>query len=180
MNAKFIVPLACAALAAAAPVAGAQTLPAETAPVPTVAEAQSTTATVTEKSEPAQAMPSNGVQIPAPPAGKGQIVFFRPGRFIGAAVSWKLLDGTTELGKVGNARYLVVTMEPGLHDLVMDFGTKGKLRIEVDAEETYYIECGIAMGVLVNHPDLIPSTRDGFDSISAKLKPAKTAKLAEP
>jgi hypothetical protein len=89
-------------------------------------------------------------------------VFFRPGRFIGAAVSWKLLDGTTELGKVANAHYLVATLDPGAHDLVMDFGTKGKLHMEVDPDETYYIECGIALGALLNHPDLIPSTQDGF------------------
>ena len=171
MKPKFLVTLVCAALAAAS-VAGAQALPAEPAPNLPVAEAQSTAPTVAEKSGPA---PLSGVQIPPPPAGKGQIVFFRPGRFMGAAASWKLLDGTTGLGKVGNARYLIATMEPGTHELVMDFGTKGRLRIEVDPDETYYIECSISMGALLNRPDLILSTRDGFDAISAKLKPAKPA-----
>jgi hypothetical protein len=175
MKLKFLALLACAALIAA-PVANAQTPTVEPVPVPPATEAQPPAPAVAESSEPAKAVPSSGVEIPPAPAGKGQIVFFRPGRFIGAAVGWKLLDGTTELGKVGNARYLVVTLEPGVHDLVMDFGTKGKLRIEVDPDETYYIECGIALGALLNHPDLIPSTRAGFDAIAAKLKPAKVGK----
>ncbi len=175
MKFKLFATFACAALMAAYG-AAAQTPSAEPAPAPPVSEAPPVAAPSPAQSEPAQAPPLAGVQIPAPPAGKGQIVFFRPGRFIGAAVSWKLLDGTAELGKVGNARYLVVTLEPGAHDLVMDFGTKGKLRMEVDPDETYYIECGIAMGALLNHPDLIPSTQAGFDAIVAKLKPAKAAK----
>lgn len=175
MTSRLFALLTCAVLVAA-PVAGAQTPTTEPAPIPPAAEAQPTAPAVAEPSEPNKTAPSTRVEIPPAPAGKGQVVFFRPGRFIGAAVSWKLLDGATELGKVGNARYLVVTLEPGVHDLVMDFGTKGKLRIEVDPDEIYYIECGIAMGALLNRPNLIPSTRDGFDAISAKLKPAKPAK----
>jgi hypothetical protein len=139
----------------------------------TFAEAQTSGPIADQGSELVQSGQSTAVQIPRPPAGKGQIVFFRPSRFVGAAISWKLLDGTTVLGKVGNGRYLVVNLEPGPHELVMDFGPKGTLRMEVDPDETYYIECGIEMGAFVNRPDLIPSTKEGFDGISGKLKPAK-------
>ena len=186
MKSVLLTLFACAALVVA-PAATAQTVAAEPPPSAPATEAPAATPPIAAASPPnassnaekagqAKAAASADVLIPAAPPGRGQIVFFRPGRFAGAAVSWKLLDGATALGKIGNARYLVVTLEPGIHELVMDFGTKGSLRIEIDPDETYYVECGIAMGVLLNHPNLIPSTRDGFEAIAAKLKPAKVVK----
>ena len=189
MNFRHLALLATAALAVApaawsqTPAPEAQPAPATAAPppppepgaAPTEAQTPAPAPVPTPTSAPAPATAGPAAAgIAAPTAGKGQIVFFRPSRFIGMAVAWKLLDDKTELGKVANGRYLVVTLEPGAHDLVMDFGTKGKLHMEVDPDETYYIACGIAMGALLNHPDLIPSTREGFEAIAGKLKPAKS------
>lgn len=190
MSSRYLALLAAAALAVApaawsqTPAPEAQPAPATAAPpppppepgaAPAEAQAPAPPAAPAPAPAPAPASAQPAVAGIAPPAaGKGQIVFFRPSRFIGMAVAWKLLDDKTELGKVANGRYLVVTLEPGAHDLIMDFGTKGKLHMEVDPDETYYIECGIAMGALLNHPDLIPSTREGFEAIAGKLKPAKS------
>ena len=149
--------LAAVAALTLAPAAWSQT-PAEPAPAAAAA---------------AKAGPAAGVA--APPAGKAQIVFFRPGRFIGAAVGYKLSEGEAKLGKVSNGRYLVVTVEPGTHTFVMDFGTKGDMRMEAEPDETYYVECGLQMGALLNHPNLIPSTKEEFERFASKGKPQKAA-----
>ena len=55
----------------------------------------------------------------------------------------------------------------------MDFGTKGDIRLEIEPDETYYLECGIAMGALLNHPNLIPSSATEFAKFAVKGKPQK-------
>ena len=50
-----------------------------------------------------------------PPDGKALVVFFRPGKFVGAAIGFKVREGEKELGKLRNSKYFVATVEPGAH-----------------------------------------------------------------
>ena len=118
---------------------------------------------------PAAAAASSAL-IPAPQAGKGQVVFFREKKFVGAAMSYKVREGEAELGKLSNGSYLVLEVEPGTHQYHMQGETKDVLTLEVEAGETYYVQGGISMGVLAGRPNLSPSDQAAFEAMAPKLK----------
>lgn len=112
-------------------------------------------------------------RIAPPPAGKGQIVFFRPSKFVGGAVGYKVREGATELGKLRSGKYFVVAVEPGAHEYTVHSEAKDILNLEVEAGETYYVQGTITMGILAGRPNLSPSTQEAFEAIADKLKLAQ-------
>lgn len=134
------------------------------------AAAPSAAATVSASAKSAAA--SSGL-IAAPPAGKGQIVFFRPAKFVGGAVGYKVREGAVELGKLRSGKYFVVAVEPGAHEYTVHSEAKDILNMEVEAGETYYVKGTVTIGILAGRPNLSPSTVAEFDEIAGKLKLAK-------
>ena len=108
--------------------------------------------------------------VGTPPEGKGQIVFFRPSKFVGGAIGFKVREGTTELGKLRSGKYFIAAVEPGTHEYTVHSETKDVLTLEVEAGETYYVQGTITMGVLAGRPNLSPSDATTFNGMSAKLK----------
>jgi hypothetical protein len=150
----FVAPIAIAQDAAqAAPAAATSAPAAEAAPVDT----------------PAPAAPAAGF-IPPPAEGKGQVVFFREKKFVGAAISYKVREGDAELAKLGNGSYIVLAVEPGKHDYHMQGETKDVLTLEVEAGETYYVQGSISMGIVAGRPNLSPSDQASFEALAPKLK----------
>jgi hypothetical protein len=101
-------------------------------------------------------------QIGAPATGKAQIVFFRPGTIIGAALGCTVHENGREVARLGAGKYYVVTADPGKHV----FSTKGQaadtLNLEVESDETYFVKCKIGNGTISGAPELEPSDRDSF------------------
>lgn len=123
---------------------------------------------------PAAATLPNG--IAAPPEGMGQIVFFRPGKMMGAALGFIVRENDQELGKLRNATYFVHTTTPGQHSYVVHSEAKDVMNIEVEAGETYFVSGSLGMGVIAGRPNLSPSDQAAFVAASKKLKPAKPLK----
>lgn len=140
------------------------------AAAPAAAPSAAATASASASAKPAAA--SSGL-IAAPPAGKGQIVFFRPAKFVGGAVGYKVREGAVELGKLRSGKYFVVAVEPGAHEYTVHSEAKDILNMEVEAGETYYVKGTITIGILAGRPNLSPSTVAEFDEIAGKLKLAK-------
>lgn len=159
--------LCCASFSLAAePVAATSAVAAPEAPAPaaaTPAAAPEAAASAPAPSEPAAAAPADG-------AGTGTIVFFRPSKFVGAAVGFKVREGTTELGKLRNGKYFVLHVKPGTHEYVVHSETKDTLVLEVEAGQTYYVQGTLGMGVVAGRPNLSPSDQGTFEAIKAKLK----------
>ncbi|SBV49850.1 Protein of unknown function (DUF2846) [Xanthomonas bromi] len=107
------------------------------------------------------------------PADKAQIVFFRPSKFAGGAVGFKVREGETELGKLRSGKYFVSLVAPGAHQYTVHSEKKDVLNIEVDAGETYYVQGGITMGILSGRPNLSPSDQATFDGMASKLERAE-------
>lgn len=127
-----------------------------------------------ETTAPASAATSaTASMIGAVPEGKGQVVFFRPSKFMGAAVGFIVREGQVELGKLRNGNYFVAAVEPGTHQYIVHSEAKDILTLEVEAGETYYVQGSIAMGVMAGRPNLSPSDRATFDAVASKLKPSK-------
>lgn len=108
--------------------------------------------------------------VSAPPDGKGHVVFFRPSKFTGAAIGFKVREGATELGKLRSGKYFVAVVEPGTHEYTVHSEAKDVLTLEVEAGETYYVQGTITMGFMAGRPNLSPSDAATFDGMSGKLK----------
>lgn len=106
----------------------------------------------------------------APSTDMGTVVFFRESKFAGAAVSFKVREGETELGKLSSGSYFVSKVAPGQHAYTVHSEAEDVLNLEVEAGEVYYVRGSISMGVLVGRPDLAPSDAATFESMRPKLK----------
>lgn len=111
---------------------------------------------------PAFASSDAPVVIPAPPAGKGQIVFYRTGTIMGAAMGCAVNEGGQKISSLGAGRYFVLVTEPGRHEYTVKSEAKDVLALEVESDETQYAMCKIKMGIMAGRPDLRPSTEAEF------------------
>jgi hypothetical protein len=141
----------------------------------TMAVAVPTTMAVAAKKEMA---PKMAVAVPAPPAGKGQVVFFRPSA-MGMAIRCTIREGGKMIGRVGNGKYFVMVAEPGPHKYTTKTEATDELNVEVEPDETTYVKCKIAAGIMAGRPNLSPSTPAEFDGKSAKLKLQDPAEMAK-
>ena len=112
-------------------------------------------------------------EIGQPPAGHGQIVFFRPSKFVGMAVSFKVREAGKELGLMKNGSYFVIAATPGRHEYEVHSEAKDILPVEVEAGEVYYVSGSLSMGVMVGRPNLTPADAAAFEAVRAKLKMSK-------
>lgn len=128
----------------------------ETAPVAPAPESPAETA-APATSEAAAA------RVPPPPAGKGQVVFFRASKLAGMALTFSIREGDKGVAKVGNGTYAIVAADPGPHAYTMESEATDTLNLEVDDGETLYVEHTIGMGIMMGRPHLTPATQADFD-----------------
>lgn len=162
-------PVVAQAQSAAAPQAAPQQAEAAAA----VEEAQPVAEPVAAAELAAVAVSAAAGAIGTPPSGKGQIVFFRPSKFAGGAIGFKVREGQTELGKLRSGKYFVAVVEPGQHQYTVHSEAEDVLTLEVEAGETYYVQGTINMGFLVGRPNLSPSDAVTFNGMAGKLKLAQ-------
>jgi hypothetical protein len=101
------------------------------------------------------------ISIPTPPAGKGQIVFFRPGG-MGFAIGCSVNENGQKVSSLGAGKYFIMVTDPGKHEFTVKSEAKDVLALEVEADETQYASCKIKMGIMVGRPDIRPSTEEEF------------------
>jgi len=116
-----------------------------------------------------------GADIPPPPPGKGEVVFFRPNEYVGWAVWFNNRENGKALGKLTNGVYFVTVADPGPHTYTAATENKDMLKLEVDPGEIYYVEGTVTMGVFVGEADISPSDQDEFVKAAHKLKEVKSA-----
>jgi hypothetical protein len=134
---------------------------AETAPPAETAPAAETPA----PQAPAVALPAG---ISAPPEGKGQVVFFRPSRFVGGALSFTVREGEQDLGRLPNGRYFVHVAEPGIHEY--EIGRNDTMRMEIEPGVTYYAMQNTQMGVVAGRAVLSPSDQAAFEAALPRIR----------
>ncbi|MEZ5459443.1 MAG: DUF2846 domain-containing protein [Steroidobacteraceae bacterium] len=119
------------------------------------------------------------VESPAEPApadtateasGTGTVVFFRPSKFVGAAIGFKVRENGQELGKLRNGKYFVLQVAPGVHQYEVQGEAKDVLTLEVEAGETYYVQGVLGAGIMAGRPNLTPSDANTFEALKPKLK----------
>ncbi len=119
---------------------------------------------------PAPSAPAATDAAAATDSGSGTVIFFRPSKFIGAAVGFKVRENATELGKLRNGKYFVLKVAPGVHQYEVHSETKDVLTLEVEAGQTYYVQGVLGVGIVAGRPNLTPSDAATFEGMKAKLK----------
>ncbi|WP_395645119.1 DUF2846 domain-containing protein [Terricaulis sp.] len=157
---------ACVAAAAMAGVAFAQDT--TTAPAEQTATEQTAAAPEQAADETTNVGPALPSMISAPPEGKGQIVFFRPNRFVGAALSFTVRENDAALGRLPNARYFVHVAEPGIHEY--EIGRNDTMRIEIEPGATYFVMQNTTMGVVAGRAVLTPSDQAAFEAAVGRMR----------
>lgn len=111
-------------------------------------------------------------RITAPPAGRGQIVFFRSAKTPKPANTLRIRESGIERGRLASGRYLVQVVPPGRRIYAVSPQKAGALALKVEEGKTYYVEAFVATGRGVNHARLSPSNAHAFEGQFKKLKPA--------
>jgi len=106
--------------------------------------------------------------ISPPPEGMGQVVFFRPSRFVGAALSFTVREAEQDLGRLPNARYFVHVATPGIHEY--EIGRNDTMRMEIEPGETYYAIQSTQMGVVAGRAVLSPSDQAAFEEALPRMR----------
>jgi hypothetical protein len=104
----------------------------------------------------------NGIALPPPPPGKGQIVFFRSGTIMGAAMGCSVNEKGQKISSLGAGKYFIMVAEPGRHQFMVHSEAKDVLALEVEPDETQFATCKIKMGLMAGRPDIRPSTEAEF------------------
>jgi hypothetical protein len=155
----------------------AQPPPADTA-TPSTAKTPAPALAVAAPDATASAAAKGGfitVDVPSPPDGKGEVVFFRKRDPLGSAVWFNVREnGGEQLGKLTNGVYFVVSADPGPHTYTAATENTDNVRLVVAPGETYFVEGTITTGVFIGHANLNPSDRASFDKVSQKLKLSPT------
>ncbi|WP_324809519.1 DUF2846 domain-containing protein [Sphingomonas sp. LY29] len=118
------------------------------------------------------------IVLPSPKPGLGQVVFFRPGG-MGAAMKCTVRENGKMVGRVHGNRYYVVDAAPGVHTYTAKSEATDAVTVQVEPDETSFVKCKIAMGMMVGRPNLSPGTEEEFTKLSPKLKPMDAAMIAE-
>lgn len=108
--------------------------------------------------------------LPAPPAGQGQIVFWRPGSIVGAALGCGVNVGKERISALGRGKYFLLNLTPGPYEFNAKSEAKDTLNLEVEPGEVYFVKCTIRMGIMTGRPNLAPSNLAEFAAKKADLK----------
>lgn len=116
--------------------------------------------------------PTGPIAIPPPPPGRGQVVFFRPRSPLRVGPWFNVRENGKLVGKLTNGVYFVQVTTPGMHTYTarLEPELKDHLTLEVDAGETYFVEGGLAGGLVIGAADLTPSTRQRFETVAKHFR----------
>jgi hypothetical protein len=122
---------------------------------------------------------AKGAVVPPPAAGMGQVVFFRPGKFVGSAIRCTVREDGKMVGRAGNGKYFVLPAAPGPHRFTTKTEATDTLNVEVEPDETTFVKCSIGMGVMAGRPNLSPATAEDFGKVAHKIKLVDTEDMAK-
>jgi hypothetical protein len=127
-------------------------------------------ATAVQDSTAQDTKPAAGAaQIPPPPPGMGQVVFYRSS-MIGALISCRVREGDKVVNKLPPGKYFIHQTTPGVHEYNVKAEAKDVLRVAVEEGETQYARCAIGMGFMTGRPNLSTQNREDFDKRGKSLK----------
>jgi hypothetical protein len=92
--------------------------------------------------------------IPAVPAGKGRIYFYRADTIFGGAITSDILLNGNVVGKSERGSFFYVDANPGNFKATASTEVERELSFALAAGETKYVKSSVSMGVLVGRVNL--------------------------
>lgn len=96
---------------------------------------------------------------------------------MGGAIKCTVREDGKMVGRVGPNRYYVIDAEPGVHTFTAKSEATDAVTIQVEADETAFVKCKIAMGLMVGRPNLSPAVELDF-SKETKFEAMDAVKMA--
>lgn len=95
--------------------------------------------------------------IPAVPATKGRIYFFRPDTFVGGAVTSDIRLNGKVVGVSERGSFFFVDEDPGSCTVITSTETEKQLTFVLERGQTRYVQTSVSIGVLVGriNPELV-------------------------
>jgi hypothetical protein len=94
-------------------------------------------------------------ELPQLESGKGLVVFYRLGKFGGAAIRFNLNHTEGFMGQLLNDTWLYKSVEPGAQTFWSQVISQDSITISVEAGKTYYVKGVVKMGVLAGRPTFV-------------------------
>ncbi len=127
----------------------------------------------------AQGTPSTEVSSAAQGTNSQATVYvYRYKQFVGKALSPSVYCDDTELARMENGRYFVVTLAPGKY-LFHSNDKQAGIALDLKAGEKYYIRLEIATGFMKGHGRLIAVVPEQGSYEIQKLKPLDSDKVKD-
>lgn len=108
----------------------------------------------------------NTIQLPKPPSGKSQVVWFRKGG-VGPIVGCSVKENKEKISSLGTGRYFIMVTEPGPHTFEVASEATDTLTLELKPDETKFASCKIAMGLFIGRPKIDASTEEEFRKVKS-------------
>ncbi len=102
------------------------------------------------------------VTVPAPPAGKAEIVFFRPSGFAGSAISCAVSENGAKLSSLPPGRFTVILADTGRHTYSVSSEATDQVFFDLKSGDVKYVKCTVQMGFWVGRPKLDVAIQDEF------------------
>ncbi len=109
-------------------------------------------------------------ELPLVEQGRGLIVFYRPGRMGGAALTYQVHEGEQLIGVLRSGTYFYHHCDPGTHTFWAQTVVRNSVAIDVVEGEMQYIKGDVTMGLFAGHPRLVVVKPDKGEAAVAKLK----------
>lgn len=109
----------------------------------------------------------------------GLLVFFRPSRVYGLALSPSVYVDGRQIARLDNGRYCSLYVSPGSHITTSSMKKESALDLDVKASEAIYLEMVILQGTWKGEGRLIPAPLADATRELGKLKPLEKNRIVD-
>lgn len=100
---------------------------------------------------------------------QGLVYFYRERKFMGAAVSFNVKENNQVIGAIANGTYFFVFANPGKHTYTASTEASSARTLDIEGGKTYYVECGVEMGLFAGRPALKITSESEAKSVLSNL-----------
>ena len=101
------------------------------------------------------------VEQPRLDSDNGRIYFYRPGKFVGAAIQPDIMLNGKKVGTAQPGGFFHIDRPPGNYEVSLTTEVKEKINFRLSAGETRYVRLKIGLGLVVGrmYPELVDESR---------------------
>jgi len=110
------------------------------------------------------------------------VYFYRSASLKGAAINYNIYDDTVLIGKMTPGQVLMYYAKPGDRQFIAKMESKSTALMTVEAGKSYFVECGVSVGIVVGNPTMRQVTSQRGIPAIAKINPnlkINTAQLGD-